>query len=145
MGWVTGASRWLSGARAGWVVAGVLALALVGGGIAYAVSRGHGHEAAGPAGTAAGGGAVRGRVLAVGADRLTLRVRGTTMTVLLGAGTRYGNKNHPGSKADLRVGETVRVVGDTSGTTITAKRVVIVAGGGAGSGNATTSSTRAST
>jgi hypothetical protein len=129
--------------RLGWVVAGIIALAIVGGGVAWAVTRNH-HASATPASKAAGnGGAVRGRVTAVAADSLTLRVRGgTTMTVLLGAKTRYGNKAHPGSRADLRAGETVRVTGDTSGATVSAKRVVIVSGGGGNGGSGTTTSTR---
>ncbi len=144
MGRIKSVFKTLARERLGWVVAGIMALALVGGGVAYAVTRNHGGASTDSASKAANGGAVRGRVMALSAESLTLRVRGgTTMNVLLGAKTRYGNNAHPASRADLRVGETVRVVGDTSGATVTAKRVVIVSGGGNGdSGSATTTSTR---
>lgn len=75
--------------------------------------------------------AVRGTVVSLTGQRFDLREPGgVDVTVVLTAKTHFGNKNHLDGASDLGAGSKVVVHGTTSGSTLTAKRVVIVSSPG---------------
>lgn len=68
---------------------------------------------------------VHGKIVAVSADKLTVREgNGTVLTVLITAKTKFGSKKRPATAADLVPGTRVTVVGPLSGTTVSARRIV---------------------
>jgi hypothetical protein len=75
--------------------------------------------------------AVHGTVTSLTGQQFALREPGgVDVTVMLTAKTHFGNKNHTDGEADLSAGSKVVVHGMTSGSTLTAKRVVIVSSPG---------------
>lgn len=68
---------------------------------------------------------IHGKIVAVSADKLTVREGdGTVLTVLITAKTKFGSKKRPATAADLVPGTRVTVIGPVSGTTVTARRIV---------------------
>jgi hypothetical protein len=100
-------------------------------------ARGPGGSRSSPTTTAAPGTsgngltAVHGTVMSLTGQRFELREPGgIDVTVVLTEKTHFGNKNHTDGEADLSGGSRVVVHGMTSGSTLTAKRVVIVSSSG---------------
>lgn len=152
------------------ITSGVAVAALAGGGVAYAATSsgpapaqashppasastpatGGPASGGGTAGRGAGhaGGAtkakhpgVRGTVTAVNGGTWTVKTaKGVSMNVTVTPQTAFGTKQAPSSAASFPVGATIRVVGQRSGTTITATRIVAPKPAGA----STTSTTVAS-
>lgn len=71
------------------------------------------------AGSASPGAAqrTRGRVVSFTGDTLTLRSKGSQVVVTVSQRTRYGNAAHPATRADIRPGVVVIVVGPHSNPT----------------------------
>jgi hypothetical protein len=127
--------------RLGWVVAGLMTVAT--GALAYVAfsSPASGDQAPGaaPAATAppAAGGrqaapvararAVVGRVTAVSPAGFSLTTAdGQAVQVQVGPATLYGTPAHPQAQGQVQVGSRVRVVGRRSGSTVVARRVIVL-------------------
>ncbi|MDQ2729232.1 MAG: DUF5666 domain-containing protein [Actinomycetota bacterium] len=128
------------------IASGVAVLALAGGGIAYAATSPGSSApakaspppttapAAGAHGSASAHGAgttktkhpgLRGTVTAVNGGAWTVKTaKGVSMTVTVTPQTVFGTKKAPSSASSFPVGSTVRVVGQRTGTTITATRII---------------------
>jgi hypothetical protein len=67
----------------------------------------------------------RGEVTALSGDAVTVKsADGVSTTFRINGDTRYGFRNEPAPTAELKVGDTAWVVGDKSGDTTTARRIV---------------------
>ncbi|MDQ6838587.1 MAG: DUF5666 domain-containing protein [Actinomycetota bacterium] len=143
------------------IAGGVAVVALAGGGIAYAATSlgpSAPAKASAPATSAptttppAAGPArghktkhpgVRGTVTAVNGDAWTVTTaKGASTMVTITAQTAFGTKQAPSSAASFPVGTKVRVVGQSTGASITATRIVVPKA--AGAGGSTPSTTAAS-
>ena len=79
----------------------------------------------------------RGQVTALSKDAITVKSSdGVETSLKLDGDTRYGFRNEPAPSAELKVGDQAFVIGEKSGGTTTAKRVVSgeLAARGAGKG-----------
>jgi hypothetical protein len=79
----------------------------------------------------------RGEVTALSKEAITVKSSdGVETSFKLDGDTRYGFRNEPAPRAELKVGDTAFVAGEKSGDTVTAKRVVSgeLARAGAGKG-----------
>ncbi|MDQ6782250.1 MAG: DUF5666 domain-containing protein [Actinomycetota bacterium] len=128
------------------VAGGVTVLALAGGSIAYAATSSGSSPSAHasrprtnvatttPSGGAAGGTGkghkakhpgVRGTITAVNGDAWTVKTaKGATLMVTITAQTAFGSPKAPSSASSFPLGATVRVVGQRTGTSITATRIL---------------------
>lgn len=119
--------------RRGVVAAIALLVLLAVAGGAYAVSHRTKSAAKADSGTpAAGAGSaktdrLRGKVESISGNALVLKVKKVSTTVTLTANTKFGNKKTPATRADIKPGVVVVVVGPTSNPT----RVLVPATGGA--------------
>jgi hypothetical protein len=67
----------------------------------------------------------RGEVTALSGEAITVRSSdGVSTPFRLDGETRYGFRNEPAPRAELKVGDTAFVVGERSGDTVTARRVL---------------------
>jgi hypothetical protein len=138
----SGVWRWLSGRRSGWIVAAALFLAVIGISVAPGtappatsapVGAGSGVESGvGPGGQGsnarsgpASGGAT-GTVDSLSTSGFTMSTSaGQSVTVDEASSTTYQNGASPTAASAITTGESVLVLGTTSGTTITATQVIV--------------------
>jgi hypothetical protein len=146
--------RLLSNRRNGWIAAVTLACAVIGLSVVLATSPstpsnpGPGSGVAGGPGTAGGGsnarsgpaaGGASGTVDGVSPSGFTMSTStGQKVTVNEASSTTYQNGTSPISASGIATGESVLVLGTTSGTTITATQIIVqpTDGGGAAASSA---------
>jgi hypothetical protein len=99
-------------------------LVAIGGGVAYAVHSDK-HPTAAPTPTPSGTSAVkpgvRGKVLSVSGNTFTVRTKQGRVEVTIGPATKFGSKKDPQTRAELRPGVRVVVIGPASAP----RRIVI--------------------